>query len=117
MIIQIVDFAIPADYKVKLKESKKKDKYLDLARELKKLWNMKVTVIPIFVIGMLNSHQRIDKGTGQLGNKRTSEDHPNNSVFKISQNTEKSPGNLQETCCHSNSSEKPSANAGVKNSH
>ncbi len=32
-----------------LKESEKKDKYLDLARELKKLWNMKVTVIPITI--------------------------------------------------------------------
>ena len=30
-----MDFAIPADYRVKLKEGKKKDKYLDLARELK----------------------------------------------------------------------------------
>ena len=27
----------------KLKESEKRDKYLDLAREQKKLWNMKVT--------------------------------------------------------------------------
>ena len=27
----------------------KKDKYLDLARELKKLWNMKVTIIPIVI--------------------------------------------------------------------
>ncbi len=32
-----------------MKESEKKDKYLDLARELKKLRNMKVTVIPIAV--------------------------------------------------------------------
>ena len=32
----IVDFAVLADHKVKLKESEKKDKYLDLARELKK---------------------------------------------------------------------------------
>ena len=31
----IVDFAVPADYYIKLKESEKKDKYLDLARELK----------------------------------------------------------------------------------
>ena len=46
---QIVDFAIPADYRVKLKESKKKDKYLDLARELKKLWNMKVMLIPFLI--------------------------------------------------------------------
>ena len=42
-----MDFAIPADHRLKLKESKKRDKYIDLARELKKLWNMKVTVIPI----------------------------------------------------------------------
>ena len=29
-----------------MKESEKRDKYLDLARELKKLWNIKVTMIP-----------------------------------------------------------------------
>ena len=28
---------------------KKKDKYLDLARELKKLWNMSVTIVPIVI--------------------------------------------------------------------
>ena len=33
---------------------KKKDKYLDLARELKKLWNMKVTIVPI-VVGALGT--------------------------------------------------------------
>ena len=32
----MVDFAVPADHWVKLKENKKKDKYLYLARELKK---------------------------------------------------------------------------------
>ena len=30
-------------------EYEKKDKYLDLARELKKLWNMKVTIVPIVI--------------------------------------------------------------------
>ena len=30
-----MDFAVPADHKVKLKEIEKKDKYLDLAWELK----------------------------------------------------------------------------------
>ena len=34
---RIVDFAVPADNRVKLKESEKKDKYQDLARELKKI--------------------------------------------------------------------------------
>ena len=50
-----MDFAVPADHRVKLKESKKKDMYLDLlAWGLKKLWNMKVTFIPI-VIGALGT--------------------------------------------------------------
>ena len=44
---KIVDFAVPADHRIKLKECEKKDKYLDLARELKKLSNMQVTIIPI----------------------------------------------------------------------
>ena len=36
-ICKIVDFAVTADHRIKLKEREKKDKYLDLARELKKL--------------------------------------------------------------------------------
>ena len=48
-ICQIVDFAVLADYRIKLKECEKRDKYLDLARKLKKLWNMKVTIIPIAI--------------------------------------------------------------------
>ena len=47
--LQIVDFAVPADHRINLKESEKKDKYLDLAWELKKLWNMKVTTVPIVI--------------------------------------------------------------------
>ena len=35
-IYKIVDFAVPADHGIKLKECEKKDKYLDFARELKK---------------------------------------------------------------------------------
>ena len=53
-ICKIVDFAIPADHRINLKESEKKDKYLDLARELKKLENMKVTIVSI-VIGALGT--------------------------------------------------------------
>ena len=46
---KIVDFAVPANHRIKLKECKKKDKYLDLAREQKKLWNMQVKFIPIVI--------------------------------------------------------------------
>ena len=48
-IFKIIDFAVPADQSIKLKECEKKDKYLDLARELKNLWNMKVTIVPIVI--------------------------------------------------------------------
>ena len=51
---RIVDLTVPADNRVKLKESEKKDKYLDFARELKKLWNLKVMFISI-VIGALTT--------------------------------------------------------------
>ena len=45
---QIVDFAVPANHWIKLKENEKKDKYF--AWELKKkLWNIKVTIIPIII--------------------------------------------------------------------
>ena len=47
-------FAILADYRVKIKENEKRNTYLDLAREQKMLWNMKVTVIPV-IIGALRT--------------------------------------------------------------
>ena len=46
-----MDFAVPANHRIKLKKCEKKDKYLDLARELKKLWIMKVTMIQIGALG------------------------------------------------------------------
>ena len=49
-----MDFVVAVDHRLKVKESEKKDKYLNLDRELKKLWNMKVTFIPI-VIGTLGT--------------------------------------------------------------
>ena len=61
-----MDFAVPADHRIKLKESEKKDKYLDLAWEFKILWNMKVTIVPI-VIGALGTVTKgLLKGLGDL---------------------------------------------------
>ena len=54
---RIGDLAVPADCRVKLKEGKKRGKYIDLVRELKKLWNVKVTVIPI-ITGVLSTVTR-----------------------------------------------------------
>ena len=39
---------------MKIKENEKRDKYLDLPRDPKKAWNMKVTVIPV-VTGALGT--------------------------------------------------------------
>ena len=69
-----------------MKESEKINKYLDLARDLKKLWNMKVTVMPI-VVGVLGMapkglERRLEELEirGRIG-------HRNHSITKISLNT------------------------------
>ena len=66
IIIKIANFAVPADHRIKLKEYEKRDKYLELARELKKLWNMKVTIIPIVVGAFGTVTNGLLKGLGDL---------------------------------------------------
>ena len=70
-----MDLAVPEGHRIKLKESEKRDKYLDLARELFKKRNIMVTVITIAI--------------GAFG--KIFKDY---SIIKIGQNTEKSPGGL-----------------------
>ena len=50
----IVDIAVPGDVKVEEKENEKSEKYKDLCRELKKLWNVDCKIIPI-VVGALGT--------------------------------------------------------------
>ena len=66
---KILDFAVPVNHRVKLKENEKKDKYLGLVRDLKKLWHMKVTIIPIVIgafgtvtKGLLNELEDLEVG-------------------------------------------------------
>ena len=92
---RIVDFAVTADHRVKLKESEKKDKYPDFARELKKLWNMSDSDTNCNLCSWY-SHQRIDTETRGLGNKRMIGDHLKYSIIKIGQNTGKNPGDLRK---------------------
>ena len=82
-----MDFAVPSDHRIKLKESEKKDKYHDLARELKK-----TTTIEHEGDDYTNrdqcfwfSHQRFINATGELGGWRTIGDHPNNRIIENSQ--------------------------------
>ena len=104
------------DHRVKLKENEKRDKYQDLAREFKKLWKMKVTVIPIVPDALGTISKWLVKGTGRLRNKRTSGNHSNYCIIKISQNTERSPEDLRWLAVTQTPGKKTSANAVVKNS-
>ena len=52
--------------RVKMKESEKRDAYLDLARKLKKLWNMRVTIIPIEV-GKRDNSKGLERGIEGFG--------------------------------------------------
>ena len=73
-----MDFAVPADHRVEWKESENKDKYLNLAWELKKTMEHENDVYINCKWCSWYSHRRIIKVTGGFGNKRTSGDYPNN---------------------------------------
>ena len=101
-----MDFAILADHRVKLKENEKTDKYLDLAWELKKLWNMKVTIIPI-VIGALGTvTEGLLKGLEDLEIKGRVETIQTSTLLRSVRILRR----VLKSCCHSNFSERPSVN-------
>ena len=60
-----MDFDIRADQSVKIKENGKINKNLDLSKELRKWWEMKVTGIPIMV-GTLEMVPKEIKRTGTI---------------------------------------------------
>ena len=50
---KIIDFAVPGDGRIE-EEKDKIEKYQDLGRELQKIWNVKVKIIPL-VVGSLGA--------------------------------------------------------------
>ena len=88
-------FAVPVDHRVKLKESEKRDKYLDLARELKKTVEYEIDDYTNCNWFSWYSHQRIGTWTGELGNNEMDGVCPNYSITEIGQNTEKCIGDLR----------------------
>ena len=90
----------------------KRDKYLDLAREFKKLWNMKVMMIPI-VIGVLSTVTKgLVQGLEDLEIRKQVETIQTTALLRLA----RIPRRILETFYYSDSIGKPSANAGVKNS-
>ena len=57
-----VDFEVRADHRVEIKE----DKYLDFAKELRKLWNVMVPVIPIAVGALRTVPKGLERGLEEL---------------------------------------------------
>ena len=51
---KIIDFAVPGDSRTEEKEKDKLEKYQELERELQKIWNVKVKIIPL-VVGSLHA--------------------------------------------------------------
>ena len=81
-----MDFALRVDRRVKLKESEKRYKYLNLARKQKNMEHKSD--------GDTN-YNWIGKVTRGLGNKRTNRYFQDKSSTKIGQSTEKMPGDLR----------------------
>ena len=46
---KIIDFAFPGDSRIEDKEKDKMEKYQDMGRELQKIWNVRVNIIPLVV--------------------------------------------------------------------
>ena len=51
---KIINFVVPGDSRIEEKEKDKIEKYQDLGRELQKIWNVKVKIIPL-VVGSLGA--------------------------------------------------------------
>ena len=64
---KITDFAVPGDNKMEEKEKDKIEKYQDLGKELRKIWNVKVKIKPL-VVGSLGAiPKQSDNRLKQIG--------------------------------------------------
>ena len=77
----LLDFVVPVDQRVKIKEKEKTGNFSELPRKQKKekkeLSNIRLTFIPIVL-------EALGKKTAGTGNQRKNRDHPNINTVKIS---------------------------------
>ena len=83
------------DHRVKRKESKKRDKYWNLAREQEKAIEDESDSDINYNSRTRYSHRMISTGIWGLGSKKTIGQHANSNIVEISQNTKKSPEYLK----------------------
>ena len=90
-----MDFAILRDYRVQTKESENVDKYLELARELKKNVDRAGDDDTYCSWYTWNGPHKSEKESGTDGDQRKNLENPDYGITEIGQNTEKSPGDLK----------------------
>ena len=114
IICHRVDLSVPANHWVKVKVGEKLDKYLDLARELKNLCNMKVTVITV-ITWALRTPRYLKKESMNFGLEEEVKQFRPYHYWNLQWYFEGS-WRHEEICCHSDSSEKPSFRVVAENS-
>ena len=82
-----MDFAVPADHWIKLKESEKRGKYQDLNRELKNPMNMKVIVILVVIDVLSTVIQGFVQKMENLEIRGGDRDHLTHKIVEVGQNT------------------------------
>ena len=66
---KIIDFAVPEDSRIEEQEKDKIEKYQDLGRELQKIWNVKVKIIPLVVSSLGAIPKQLVNRLKQIGIK------------------------------------------------
>ena len=103
------NIAISADHKMKIKE-KMSDKFFDLARELRKLWNIRVSVILIIIRALGNFPKSLKRSLEELEVGGRIE------IFQIMARKWEWSWRPEKTCCHSDARERSLASADPKTS-
>ena len=90
---RIMDFVVPADHRIKLKE-RGKERYGPYRRTEKTVEHENDSDTNCNWLAWF-SYQNNDKGTGWFGNKRTRGNHLNNCIVEIVHKAKKNPGDLR----------------------
>ena len=76
-----MDFAVPANHIVQMKESEEINKYLDLVRDLKNLRSKKLTMIAMIVDTLGTVTKDMQKRQAKIGNQRKNPDHTDHGII------------------------------------
>ena len=62
-----IDFAVTGDSRIEEKEKDNIEKYQDLGRELQKIWNVKMKIMPLVVGSLCAIPKQFGNGLKQIG--------------------------------------------------